>query len=516
MKALTKLTGILLTVVVATACSSTYHTTDYVDDIYYSPGIVRAAPQQTADRGQTRVIEVVEEDYARPVQNTSGQQGATYAYDNDTAVYAQDEEKVVINNFYVDNYYDFAYASRIRRFHSSYAHFGYYDPFFTNMFFYTFHPLYYGVSIYYGYGAFPRYYGYGAHPFYFGHNPAFFYPHMNYYLYGMGWYGGFPYAHGYRHSYWMGYHTGFHHGLWAGGYNPYIGSNYIYNSFDRDSYRYGHMGSGGSTVGRRATSRDVENFADRFESRTVRDDSGRRQIIAEERILSGRELASRDNERTATRPADQGAATHARVDEQGRGREVTTRPAQATDPNAERVVYQPARRPEDYRAPSREQYEGANIERYARPQQSAPNRELDRGASSFTPPRTYTPPSYQQPGTPQRARPATTTPGTDARPATTTQPSRNERGRPAYTPPQQQPTRTTTTPSRTTTTPARATTPSRTTTAPARTTAPPTRSTPPPSRTTTTTRSAPPPSSSSSGTSSNSGSRNTSSGGRQR
>ena len=51
-----------------------------------------------------------------------------------------------------DDYYDYAYASRIRRFHNNYyTGWDYYDPYFTNMYWYDYYPSSWGLSIYMGY-----------------------------------------------------------------------------------------------------------------------------------------------------------------------------------------------------------------------------------------------------------------------------------------------------------------------------------------------------------------------------
>jgi len=55
------------------------------------------------------------------------------------------------NQFDMDDNYDYMYASRLRRFHGNSFSNDYYDPFFTNSFFYNQNPLMFGSSIYNGY-----------------------------------------------------------------------------------------------------------------------------------------------------------------------------------------------------------------------------------------------------------------------------------------------------------------------------------------------------------------------------
>lgn len=63
-------------------------------------------------------------------------------------------QKVVVNNYYYQNGYDF--ASRINRFHRSYITFDFYSPLYTEVYWYRYKPYTWGVSIYddwYYYGS---------------------------------------------------------------------------------------------------------------------------------------------------------------------------------------------------------------------------------------------------------------------------------------------------------------------------------------------------------------------------
>ncbi|MFN2378626.1 MAG: hypothetical protein ABR519_00280 [Bacteroidales bacterium] len=86
--------------------------------------------------------------------------------------------------------YDFHYASRIKRFHSSYTAFTFYSPVYTEAWWYTNQPYTWGVSIYagggFGYGYsfgypayYPSYYGgwdnYYPVDYYWGYNPGWSY-----------------------------------------------------------------------------------------------------------------------------------------------------------------------------------------------------------------------------------------------------------------------------------------------------------------------------------------------------
>ncbi|MCR4827902.1 MAG: hypothetical protein K5864_00380 [Bacteroidales bacterium] len=101
-------------------------------------------------------------------------------------------------------YYDYAYTARINRFHRG-MHWGYYDDFYTDIFWYTGMPYFWGTSIYYGWnpwlyswGSFYPYYGWYYYDWWYDpwfspwYGGMWYYP-CHYYGYGSAWYG--DYAH---------------------------------------------------------------------------------------------------------------------------------------------------------------------------------------------------------------------------------------------------------------------------------------------------------------------------------
>ena len=92
-----------------------------------------------------------------------------------------------------DDYYDYSYTSRLRRFHTDvYVGWGYYDPYFTNLYWYDYCPASWGLSIYLGYNWWwPGYY---YRPYYYG--PCWYSCGFNY---GWGWYR--PYYDPWYHPY---------------------------------------------------------------------------------------------------------------------------------------------------------------------------------------------------------------------------------------------------------------------------------------------------------------------------
>lgn len=130
-----------------------------------------------------------------------------------------------------DDYYDYSYSSRLRRFHTDVSlGFGYYDPYFTNMYWYDYYPASWGISIYMGYNWWwPNYY----------YRPYYYSPYWYDYgfRYGWGWYG--PYYPCACCNPW--YHPHHH------GYEPI---NYYHNHRDPNhAYYYGHRNNIGPSVG---------------------------------------------------------------------------------------------------------------------------------------------------------------------------------------------------------------------------------------------------------------------------
>lgn len=148
---------------------------------------------------------------------------------------AKEQEKMNNNPYYKepnynkDDYYDYEYAARIKRFYNPVSGLGYYDNWYTNCGFYGCPN--YGTSIYMGYGNYySPYYGLGTT---FG-NP--------YFSYGLGW--GYPsYYSGYGGYYspWLNpYYTPYAYSpFYSPYYSPYYGYTPLYyNTQDINSMTY--------------------------------------------------------------------------------------------------------------------------------------------------------------------------------------------------------------------------------------------------------------------------------------
>jgi hypothetical protein len=153
--------------------------------------------------------------------------------------------RTIINNYYYDedDYYDYAYSSQIRRFNHPVG-WSYYDPYYTNLYWYDYNPYSWGVSLYTTYSWWtPGFYGpsvsigfnYGWNNWYGCTNSYYGGCYGGYGGYYGGYYGGGygGYNHGYQNGYWDGYYAG----LYNGSFNPYY-----CNSYDPYSYYYGPRG----------------------------------------------------------------------------------------------------------------------------------------------------------------------------------------------------------------------------------------------------------------------------------
>ncbi len=126
--------------------------------------------------------------------------------------------------FNSNDYYDYEYSARINRFHRDNGNRSYYDDCYTNLYVYTNNPLYWGTSIYYGYGWYPYgYYGWGLSwqlsfglgwgYWGFGYDPFWGHPWYSWGMFDPFW----PYYGGY----WCTQGWGWHHHYPCNWYDPY-------------------------------------------------------------------------------------------------------------------------------------------------------------------------------------------------------------------------------------------------------------------------------------------------------
>ncbi|MES2132696.1 MAG: hypothetical protein V4506_10115 [Bacteroidota bacterium] len=155
-------------------------------------------------------------------------------------------------DFKYDDYYDYEYATRVKRFNNNINGLGYYDNYYTNSYWYNKNPYNYGVSVYNGYSW------WGSSYNNYSYNPsASFYTNYGWgNNNGYGGYNGYNPYDPYASSYWQGYNNGwgagsYYGGGYGGGYNPYAsGYNpYGYNPYGGYGYNYNPYGYGYNPYG---------------------------------------------------------------------------------------------------------------------------------------------------------------------------------------------------------------------------------------------------------------------------
>lgn len=235
----------IIAALIFSACSTTYHTHVYPDDVYYSSNDNEAV---TEDIIMDQPVQDPDPDYTTS-EIYEDEDGDTYITNN---YYQGDNYK-----YYDDDDYDYYYASRIRRFHRPYYGFSYWSGCYTDYYWYTYNPAYYGVSIYFGWGrpwysrpyywCRPHYYtSYWHHPYYSYYYP-FYHSYNYYYSYNPYHWGHYPYYGHYGYGYPYGsYYSSYYNGYYGhGSHNDYGYGSY----YDPADYYYGHRGSMASNTG---------------------------------------------------------------------------------------------------------------------------------------------------------------------------------------------------------------------------------------------------------------------------
>lgn len=221
----------VIVISVLTSCSTQSKLASYNDDVYANPS------EDRKEEARLAAIKKQQQEEAYKRYNDSlSQAKAEQKAKDDANPYYKDRE------FKYDDYYDYEYATRIKRFDNQIYGLGYYDNYYTNSYWYNQNPYYYGTSVYNGYCWWGN-----------GYNMYSYNPSLNFY-YNNGWYSSYP-SYGYMgynpynnwgNSYWQGYYNGFNNGYHNGYYNgwngyPYYG--YGYNTINPYGNYYGY-GSG--------------------------------------------------------------------------------------------------------------------------------------------------------------------------------------------------------------------------------------------------------------------------------
>lgn len=217
-------TSVIVVLSTLTACTVQNQGQSY-DEVYYSPNDKSTIAEV---RGPVLHKVTKEVEITADSNDLSGN-GTTQDSNSLKSSESYVTDNSINNNFNYDDYYDYSYASRIRRFQYGYFN-DYYHDFYTNRYWYDYNPGFWGSSIYSGWGMTPGISFY-MDPFYFGYSPFYGFGYNGFWNgYNRGFYDGY-YGYGYGGN---GYGYG---GYGYGGYGGYYGGGYN-NSIDHNSSVY--------------------------------------------------------------------------------------------------------------------------------------------------------------------------------------------------------------------------------------------------------------------------------------
>lgn len=251
-------------------------TSTYNDDVYANPKEDRIADARAAEL-KKQEQQAIDKRYNDSIAKVNQ---AQKEIDDANPNYKERE-------FKYDDYYDYEYATRVRRFNNRIDGLSYYDNYYTNSYWYNPNPYNYGVSVYNGYSWWgSSYNSYSYNPsvnFYsnwgWGCNSGYGYNGYNPYMagYAQGYNNGFN--NGYFGSYYgygnpygfNGYGNPYGYGGYGGyGYNnPYNGWGY-YNSYDlNSSYSYGPRSSHGGGNSRRTSNPGINGNRESYSQKYI-------------------------------------------------------------------------------------------------------------------------------------------------------------------------------------------------------------------------------------------------------
>ncbi len=283
MKLLPILSGVVL-MILSTSCSTNRNTARFeADDRYYSLADARREARQLKKLNQTQPAESAPRESVENMDGFDTPDNQAGARTNDyTPMPDNNGGAPIVNNYYdvdydMDDYYDYMFASRIRRFHRPMPGFGYYDPFFTNMYWYNYDPFMFGNSIYSTYSFFNPFVPWGwntwtpginfgwnsfngwninigfnswnnpwNNPWHFNNpwrwNTWGYDPFMSPFAYNPFFYSPFNYGLGFQ----QGFNNGFAYGMMM---NNMFNNPVYYNSFDYNTYNFNAPISYGPNTG---------------------------------------------------------------------------------------------------------------------------------------------------------------------------------------------------------------------------------------------------------------------------
>ncbi|MBK7213402.1 MAG: hypothetical protein IPH88_08960 [Bacteroidales bacterium] len=262
-----------------TACTSQYQARNY-DDLYYSTREKKVDDHSFV----VKPSKVEAEPVNSPESGSTGQwTGASTPSQNNDSTQQTMDQGYSSDSYFMDDYYDYAYSARMRRFHDNHYYGSYYSDYYTNSYWYDYNPWNWGTSIYMGYNwGYPGLYSSWYYP---GYSWGGYYDWWNpYYSYG-----GF----GYNYGYWNGYYDGYWNGYYGGGWAE---NNYGNGGHNGRNY-HGHRGSVGTSGGLAGNSRGLRSGSE-YDNQLVR---GSNYNDRNQSVASGNARGSR-NDGNATDP----------------------------------------------------------------------------------------------------------------------------------------------------------------------------------------------------------------------
>ncbi|HRW20637.1 MAG TPA: hypothetical protein P5509_01560, partial [Bacteroidales bacterium] len=147
-------------IIFASSCSTMYYTGGEFDDVYYSPSDSKNNTEamvndDAVNTNKSAYENVYEQEFESPDSYESISNNESVYEDptgNSNEEYYYDEDgNLTVNNYYIDDYYEDSYASRLNRFHDYYYYDPYFDPYWNIGFNYSWGYPYYS-SWYWGWG----------------------------------------------------------------------------------------------------------------------------------------------------------------------------------------------------------------------------------------------------------------------------------------------------------------------------------------------------------------------------
>lgn len=318
------------------ACTTSRISNAPFDDAYYSPKnspkpaeVVVVKPNEPIQQGNVTYYQNQEPETSTPSTEKRNFTSAQQQYinqNNDTLLLSEPDREVAPDysatgeTIEYDDYYDFSYAQRLKRFHNPVYGFSYYDPCYTDLYYYTYDPFYWGSSLSFGLN-----WNFGP-SWGFNWGLGFGYPYYNtwYNPWGYNWYSpyywGSPYLYGFG-SYWMGYNNGYWNGYTNGG--GYWGNNWN----DNDTF-YGRRTSRGST-NVAGSPQPNGSGSDGTNNRRIAAAGGNSSTSVNANPSGGESTPTRPNSSTQRRITESGSTTNSGNERNGQTERVTVNPAAA-------------------------------------------------------------------------------------------------------------------------------------------------------------------------------------------